>query len=505
MTRMRVPVHLATLITAGLLVAACGSSGGSTALGLADSGAPIPEETSQSFEPVPQDNPDEAANEVDGADGVAASAADAAQYPLIGKCRLRPHAECPGVNLTGARLVGLDLRGADLREANLTRADLRHADLRGADLTDAKVTDALLANAITDETTLCDHSGNGPCSGGPWMAGEHVQTVGKCTAGLEADCRNQYLYGASFGPADFRYADLSRTNLAQADLGGADLTGADLVRANLTAANLAGADLSDAELAGVGMPRADLRGANLRNANLNGVIATGALTSSSTTCPDGSAGPCVTGVFAPAPARTINNCRIERGTQCRGRNLRDADLRGADLRGANLENADLRGAHLDGADLEGANLNDADLRGTWLPYANLRAANITLYDDGDAQAAPSYLHNLEEAQFTGADLTGANLTASRAKRTNFTNADLSRMRWDARASLGGWIYASSFVNANLDDAYLAGLEITRCDFAGASLNRTDVLHAILGASQGIDLTNAVNADTIRGALAPLKQ
>ena len=123
----------------------------------------------------------------------------------------------------------------------------------------------------------------------------------------------------------------------------------------------------------------------------------------------------------------------------------------------------------------------------------------------NAQAAPSYLHNLEEAQFTGADLTGANLTASRAKRTNFTNADLSRMRWDARASLGGWIYASSFVNANLDDAYLAGLEITRCDFAGASLNRTDVLHAILGASQGIDLTNAVNADTIRGALAPLKQ
>jgi len=504
MMRRRVPIQLAMLITAGMLVVACGSGGGSTALGLADEGAPVVA-TSDAFEPIPQDPADvatnEATDEVDGADGVAASAAEAAQYPMIDNCRLRPKAECPDVNLSGARLVGLDLSGADLRQANLTRADLRYADLRGANLGDATTTDALLVGARTDESTECPGSEMGPCVGGPWVARTHVHTVGDCSAEQGADCARDYLYGANFGPVDFTDADLRRANLARSDLGGANLDGANLSSANLTAATLAGANLTGANLAGAGMPRADLRGANLRDANLNGVIATGALTSAATTCPDGTSGPCLTGVFAPAPARTVGNCRIERGAQCRGRNLRGADLRGADLRGANLEEADLRGAHLDGADLEGANLKDADLREAWLTYANLRGAKIQIYDDSDVQAAQAH-GNLDEAQFTGADLAGANLNASRAPRANFANADLSHAVWSPGPSDYGYVSQASFTNVNLDNADLSGMRIASdCVFTGASLNGTIVTRAQIGKGvQDMDLSKAVGTDQMRWRL-----
>ena len=91
--------------------------------------------------------------------------------------------------------------------------------------------------------------------------------------------------------------DLSGAILSGVDAGGSDIGNANLYRVILSLANLSGADLS-----GTNLTRATLDGANLSNASLDGadlsgatlVLAdtTGTLTNASTTCPDGTAGPC---------------------------------------------------------------------------------------------------------------------------------------------------------------------------------------------------------------------
>ncbi|MBW2689971.1 MAG: pentapeptide repeat-containing protein [Deltaproteobacteria bacterium] len=83
--------------------------------------------------------------------------------------------------------------------------------------------------------------------------------------------------GGDLGDANLRDASLYRMNLDQANLSGADMTGV-----NLKWANLNGADLSNATLY-----NADLTYATLVNAKT-----TLLLTDGTTTCPDGTSGPC---------------------------------------------------------------------------------------------------------------------------------------------------------------------------------------------------------------------
>ena len=72
------------------------------------------------------------------------------------------------------------------------------------------------------------------------------------------------------------------------DLWNTNLRGASLYRAKLSQANLSGADLTGANLMRVSLYGADLTGAILAQAKT-----TGAFTDTTTTCPDGSAGPCM--------------------------------------------------------------------------------------------------------------------------------------------------------------------------------------------------------------------
>ena len=79
-------------------------------------------------------------------------------------------------------------------------------------------------------------------------------------------------------------------------------------------------------------------------------------------------------LLACSCTKTINDCRIEPATDCRGANLAGADLSGAFLSAADLTAVDLRNADLSGADLNWANLREADLRGTNLSGAILSGA-----------------------------------------------------------------------------------------------------------------------------------
>lgn len=86
-----------------------------------------------------------------------------------------------------------------------------------------------------------------------------------------------------------------RMNLKGVSLSDATLVGAKFYRADLTNANLAGADLTGAVMSFADLSNANLGGTKLAGANLSGAIAAdlaAAITSNTTTCPDGQAGPC---------------------------------------------------------------------------------------------------------------------------------------------------------------------------------------------------------------------
>ena len=83
-------------------------------------------------------------------------------------------------------------------------------------------------------------------------------------------------------------------------------------------------------------------------------------------------------LLACSCAKTINGCKIEPATDCRGAILVGADLSHFDLGGADLTDANLHGADLRSADLRNANLSGADLSGADLTNANLVGAMLRL-------------------------------------------------------------------------------------------------------------------------------
>jgi uncharacterized protein YjbI with pentapeptide repeats len=151
-----------------------------------------------------------------------------------------------------------------------------------------------------------------------------------CSFTSYASCRDaDFSDDALFGPADnsdFTGADFSRSSIGasfqksvldgakfvdsvitDSSFAGASLVGADFTRARFDGALFDKAVLDDAVLTGAtlrevaftgallrkaNLSGADLRGTNLEGAVLTGASATAALTDSTTTCPNGSAGPC---------------------------------------------------------------------------------------------------------------------------------------------------------------------------------------------------------------------
>lgn len=116
--------------------------------------------------------------------------------------------------------------------------------------------------------------------------------------------------------------------------------------------------------------------------------------------------------------------------------LRGAQLRGARMKGADLENADLTGADMEKADLSTANLTGATVTGSRLFCANLQAANLT------------------EAELCRADLRHADLREAICVRTAFRGADL----WNA---------------------YMWNVDVSRAFTAGADFDRADYLNNVI--------------------------
>lgn len=133
--------------------------------------------------------------------------------------------------------------------------------------------------------------------------------------------------------------------------------------------------------------------------------------------------------------------------------------------GQSGEQADLSGAVLTGMNLIRADLRRANLRGVNLRGADLRGSDLSGAD-------------LSGADLTGADLTHANLTIANLSRTDLTSAKLDKANLIKTNLRGADLTAASF-----DGAHLDGTDLTQ--LLGNSVISTDNLQRKLQSSEKI--------------------
>lgn len=235
-----------------------------------------------------------------------------------------------------------------------------------------------------------------------------------------------------------------------------------------------------------------------------------------------------------ADGQTINGCRIERGTQCRGArlagisilceyaDLNRADLSGVDLRGTtmrcSLVGANLSKANLSGADLRGQYLDDANARGADLSNANLQRASLIRADFTGAILDKADLDWSVDGQFKGASLRGASLRGKRltkeeaegadwtGAKTCFTvlpdremafehcrnieisgfyrgikapNVDFTGSRMHGIFILGSVLTGAILVDTNLESARIEHTDLTGADLRRANLRSTSLIRSNL--------------------------
>jgi uncharacterized protein YjbI with pentapeptide repeats len=154
-----------------------------------------------------------------------------------------------GKHLDGARMAGVDLHAGKFYRTTFTGADMTQVDLHGAVLGYASLDQAVLSGASLAYVDASNAT--------------FAQAALQATATLPGAVLS-YAYLAS---CSFDHTDLAGANLSYATLHG---TGATLAGANLTLANLTRADLSSMDLSSVTAQGAKLDGAILARARLAG-------------------------------------------------------------------------------------------------------------------------------------------------------------------------------------------------------------------------------------------
>ena len=205
-----------------------------------------------------------------------------------------------------------------------------------------------------------------------------------------------------------------------------------------------------------------------------------------------------------------------------GRTLRDLDLSGLDFKGAQLSGADLFGtdlstANLKGVDLSGVNLNrttiiKADFSGANLSGATFMRPSVSTTLEYDVAEAPKFAgadmrlirmtSRMQGADFRGANLAGAqmgphepradlsSMPASILKSCDFSGATMTGIDL-SRAILT----FSRFVGADLRRATLVLADLTKADLSGADLTGADLTDANLDET---NLSGVKGFETVRG-------
>jgi uncharacterized protein YjbI with pentapeptide repeats len=405
------------------------------------------------------------------------------------RCTIEKNGRCVDGDLRGVDLTGRDLSGIDLSGANLSWAILDRTDFSGANLTG----------------TIFDHV-RGSGSAGDILDFRNAEMTSAGFADSRLSCVS--FHSARLTAATFDRAIITNdvcgseaVGFTEANLTGASFVGAQLLGAYDAStgtfafdhAMASGADFSDARLwdlivEGTVFDNASFQRASLRHwtmalpppatptpsfsvTNANFSFATlVAIPLAGTNASSASAGLFdhtyhVTGTGAttvpggftwPASAIDMNatnqigkdwsKCDIKAWTTFDGVGV--AAMSGHDFSGASAQTAgNLSGRDLSGLDLHGGNYT----------FANLKAANLSgaLLSETDSTTAVFWFANLEDADLRGVDLDGSDDSAT--GRVSFSVADLQ----------GAWLNGLDLSNTDFSMARMSGSTLIDAKLAGA--------------------------------------
>ncbi|MFN8419289.1 MAG: pentapeptide repeat-containing protein [Anaerolineae bacterium] len=139
------------------------------------------------------------------------------------------------------------------------------------------------------------------------------------------------------------------------------------------------------------------------------------------------------------------------------------ELDRTDLIGANLRSVDLHGANLQNTDLRHAALNDANLRGVYLDFADLHRADLSGAILNSAHLVGA---DLTSADLSGATLIRASLRQTKSKGVDLSNADLSDADFYIADLRQAKVCDAILHNANLEGAILNEADFTGADLSG---------------------------------------
>ena len=140
-----------------------------------------------------------------------------------------------------------------------------------------------------------------------------------------------------------------------------------------------------------------------------------------------------------------------------------------------LNEYDFYGANLSGANLRSANLSGANLRSANLSGANLRSANLSGADLSGADLSGANLRsaNLSGADLSGANLSGADLSGANLRSANLRSADLLNVRYDECTGFFALVCPEegSFIGYKKANGHIVKLRITEDALRSSATSR----------------------------------
>jgi uncharacterized protein YjbI with pentapeptide repeats len=371
------------------------------------------------------------------------------------------------LNLTGWSFADIDLAGVSFRNSSLGGADFSRAAVRGTDFYQAMArgfTSAQLystASYHTKDMSEIDLGGNdlsgfdfsnvnltGAAFDVATLAGARFD--GAIVAGVSFDdttsrgfTKEQLYSTASYASGQLSQIDLSRNDLADANFSQRNLTGAAFISSSLDGSNLGNANLTSANFHFASLHGASLRDSDLTNAffyesNLHNVDFSGATIAGA--------------AFWDATWNGFTKEQLYSTASYQRKDLAGITLQRSNMSGWNFAGFDLTGAHFtqDWTELSGADFSNANLRGADFLSASVRGAN---FSKADLTNASFYTTRVAGADFTDAVITGAGFYL--ANSYGFTKEQLTS--------------TASYKTGNLQRVGLNGNDLTDLDFSGFDL------------------------------------
>ncbi len=363
-------------------------------------------------------------------------------------------------NFYQANSIGANFTGKDLSYAKFNSADLRNANLSGTNLTQANLSNAYLENTNFENAIIYSANFTAPSSYYPPVGFVLTELQLKSTRsykdknlgaiifsdndlrgwdfsgqnmqGARFDGFNTYLQGTNFSGANLEnasFAFATQGPYGESNIGPANFSKANLNHADFNSANMTGADFSNASLVETKFESTNLSGANFRGADLTHAV------------------------FNTTVALAGNQ-----NTDLSGADFTDAIIFGAQLAYATRDN-NFTYEQL----ISTKSYKDKNLGGINLSYCTLGGFEINFETSG--------------ISFSGFNLEGAYLFATKISLCNFTDANIKGAEFRlSNLSYSQLISTKSYKEKDLgaiglDDGYTKGFfHVTYDGFEGWDLS-----------------------------------